>query len=77
LAFDKSLRKRSNEMPKLGFSDKEAIDKAEVQHFSDLRDTIKQASGDYLDLKRFEPGMRQLMDMYLNANSSKKDIRFE
>jgi type I restriction enzyme R subunit len=37
-----------------------------------LRDTIKRASGDYIDLKRFEPGMRQLMDMYLDAKSSKK-----
>ena len=68
----------ANEMPKLGFSDKEAIAiKVEVQHFSDLRDTIKQASGEYLDFKPFEPGMRQLMDMYLNANSSKKISDFE
>lgn len=68
----------ANEMPKLGFSDEEAIAiKAEVQHFSDLRDTIKQASGEYLDFKPFEPGMRQLMDMYLNANSSKKISDFE
>lgn len=68
----------ANEMPKLGFSDKESFDiKVEVQHFSDLRDTIKQASGEYLDFKPFEPGMRQLMDMYLNANSSKKISDFE
>lgn len=68
----------ANEMPKLGFSDKEAITiKAEVQFFSDLRDTIKQASGEYLDFKPYEPGMRQLMDMYLNANSSKKISDFE
>jgi type I restriction enzyme R subunit len=68
----------ANEMPKLGYSDREAEKfKTEVQYYSDLRDTIKQASGDYLDLKRFEPGMRQLMDMYLNANSSKKISDFE
>ncbi len=30
-----------------------------------------------LDFKRFEPGMRQLMDMYLDANSSKKISDFE
>jgi len=42
-----------------------------------LRETVKQASGDYLDLKRFEPGMRQLMDMYLDANASKKISDFE
>jgi type I restriction enzyme R subunit len=30
-----------------------------------------------VDLKRFEPGMRQLMDMYLSANSSRKISSFE
>jgi hypothetical protein len=34
VGLDKSLRKRSNEMPKLGFSRQGSIDiKAEVQHF--------------------------------------------
>jgi type I restriction enzyme R subunit len=68
----------ANEMHKLGYSEAEANKiKAQVQYYSDLRETIKQASGDYLDFKRFEPGMRQLMDMYLDANSSKKISDFE
>lgn len=68
----------ANEMHKLGYNEMEAQKiKDEVQYFSDLRDTIKQASGDYLDLKRFEPGMRQLMDMYLDAKSSQKISYFE
>ena len=68
----------ANEMHKLGCSDQEANKiKGQVQYYSDLRETIKQASGDYLDFKRFEPGMRQLMDMYLDANSSKKISDFE
>jgi len=68
----------ANEMHKLGYTEGHAkIIKAEVKYFSDLRDTIKQASGDYLDLKRFEPGMRQLMDMYLDAKSSQKISNFE
>jgi type I restriction enzyme R subunit len=68
----------ANEIHKLGYSDKEARDiKDEVLYYSDLRETIKQASGDYIDLKRFEPGMRQLMDMYLDAKSSKKISDFE
>lgn len=68
----------ANEMHKLEYTEQEAEKiKQEVQNYSDLRETIKQASGDYLDLKRFEPGMRQLMDMYLNANSSKKISDFE
>ena len=68
----------ANEMHKLGYSVQEANKiKGQVQYYSDLRETIKQASGDYLDFKRFEPGMRQLMDMYLDANSSKKISDFE
>lgn len=63
----------ANEMQKAGFTAEEADQiKAQVQYYSDLRDTIKRASGDYVDLKRFEPGMRQLMDMYLDAKSSRK-----
>ncbi|WP_407264229.1 type I restriction endonuclease subunit R [Tenacibaculum maritimum] len=68
----------ANEMHKIGFSEAEAKKiKEEVQYYSDIRDTIKQASGDYLDFKRFEPGMRQLMDMYLDAKSSRKLSDFE
>ncbi|MCH7400067.1 HsdR family type I site-specific deoxyribonuclease [Belliella sp. DSM 107340] len=68
----------ANEMHKLGYSDAEAAEiKDRVKYYSDLRETIKQASGDYLDFKRFEPGMRQLMDMYLDANASKKISDFE
>jgi len=63
----------ANELHKIGYDDdKSEHIREQVQYYSDLRDTIKRASGDYVDLKRFEPGMRQLMDMYLDAKSSKK-----
>ena len=68
----------ANEMHKAGYTKEEAEKiKEEVQYYSDLRDTIKLASGDKVDLKRFEPGMRQLMDMYLSANASRKISYFE
>ena len=68
----------ANEMHKLGYSDHQAnAIKKEVNYYMDLRETIKQASGDHVDLKRFEPGMRQLMDMYLDAKASKKISNFE
>ena len=68
----------ANELNKLGYSlsETESI-KEEVRYYSDLSQTIKQASGDYVDFKRFEPGMRQLMDMYIDSNSSKKISDFE
>ena len=68
----------ANEMHKAGYSESEAKKiKDEVKFYTDLRDTIKQASGEQVDFKRFEPGMRQLMDMYLDAHSSKKLSDFE
>jgi type I restriction enzyme R subunit len=63
----------ANELHKIGYDEEKSEHiRQQVQYYSDLRDTIKRASGDYVDLKRFEPGMRQLMDMYLDAKSSKK-----
>lgn len=68
----------ANEMHKIGYSDEEADKiKQQVQFYSDVRETIKKASGDYVDLKQFEPGMRQLMDMYIDAKSSQKISDFE
>jgi type I restriction enzyme R subunit len=63
----------ANEMHKIGYDEDQAKRiEQQVQYYSDLRDTIKQASGDAVNFKMFEPGMRQLMDMYLDAKSSKK-----
>lgn len=68
----------ANEMHKMGYTEEEAEKiKVQVQFYSDIRETIKRASGDYVDLKQFEPGMRQLMDMYLDAKSSQKISDFE
>lgn len=68
----------ANEMYKAGYSDDEARTiKEEVKYYTDVRDTIKLASGEQVDFKKFEPGMRQLMDMYLDAHSSKKLSDFD
>ena len=68
----------ANEMFKLGYSEAEAITiRDEVKYYSDLRTTIKIASGEQIDLKAYEPGMRQLMDMYIDAKSSKKLSNFD
>jgi type I restriction enzyme R subunit len=74
----RSYSEVANEMNKLGYTEMETKKiQEEVKYFSDLRDTIKLASGDLLDFKAYEPGMRQLMDMYLDAKSSKKISDFE
>ena len=68
----------ANEMHKLGYDQSEAQSiKNEVKYYTDLRDTIKIASREQIDLKAYEPGMRQLMDMYIDAKSSKKISDFD
>jgi len=68
----------ANEMEKAGYSAKEAQDiKKEVKHYSDVRDEIKLASGDYIDLKSYEPAMRHLIDTYISASDSRKISAFD
>ncbi|MDZ7692271.1 MAG: HsdR family type I site-specific deoxyribonuclease [Balneolaceae bacterium] len=63
----------ANEMDKAGYSPEEVTNvKQKVTFYSDLKEDIKQASGDYIDLKTYEPGMRNLIDMYIDADHSKK-----
>ncbi|HKK44534.1 MAG TPA: type I restriction endonuclease subunit R [Balneolaceae bacterium] len=63
----------ANEMLRAGYSKEEARDiKQRVRFYADVRDEVKHASGDYIDLKTFEPGMRQLIDMYISADPSQK-----
>ncbi len=61
----------ANEMTEAGYSPQEAATiKAEVTHYTKMRDEVKIASGDYLDMKRYEPAMRHLLDSYIRADES-------
>ena len=42
-----------------------------VTFYISLRETIGRASGDFIDLKAYEPGMRYLIDNYISASESK------
>ncbi|WP_349432049.1 HsdR family type I site-specific deoxyribonuclease [Methylomarinum sp. Ch1-1] len=68
----------ANEMPDAGYSAQEvdAI-RTEVTRFEKVRDEVKLASGDLLDMKRFEPAMRHLLDMYIRADDSEVLMDFE
>ncbi len=60
------------EMKEAGYSNQDAERvKAQVNEYAELRNSIKHASGDYIDLKKYEPEMRQLLDMYLSADPSR------
>jgi len=57
-------------------SDFEAIRK-EVENFEAIRTEVKLASGDYVDLKMYEPAMRHLIDTYIKADESAKVSAFD
>lgn len=51
--------------------------KAEVDHSEKVRNEVKLASGDYIDLKMYEPAMRYLIDTYIRAEESEKISAFD
>jgi type I restriction enzyme R subunit len=68
----------ANEMDEAGYTAKEATTiKAEVTHYEKVRDEVKQHSGDAIDLKRYEPAMRHLIDTYIRAEASEKVSAFD
>lgn len=68
----------ANEMGEAGFSKEESEGiKRQVTYYTHLRDEIKRASGDYIDLKAYESDMRQLIDMYISADPSRKISAFD
>ncbi len=68
----------ANDILKAGYSSEQSIDiKHKVEYYDNVRSEIKLASGDYIDLKVYEPGMRYLIDSYINAEESKKLSAFD
>ena len=68
----------ANEMSDAGYSDADAQEiKAEVDHYENVRQEVKLASGDYIDLKVFEPAMRHLLDNYIRAEESQRLSEFD
>jgi len=63
----------ANELAQAGYSAAEITKiKAEVDHAGKVRDEVELASGDYIDLKAYEPAMRHLIDTYIRAEESEK-----
>jgi len=68
----------ANDMDKAGYSKKQIREvKAEVAHFEKVREEVKLSSGDYVDMKMFEPAMRHLLDTYVQASDSRKLADFD
>ena len=74
----RSFANIANEMTEAGYSptEIEAV-KLEVAHFESVRNEVKLASCDYIDLKMYEPAMRHLIDAYIKAEDSEKISSFD
>ena len=69
--FVRAYADLANEMHDAGYSDTEAATiKAEVKHYEKVRQAVKLISGDYVDMKMYEPAMRHLLDTYIRAEES-------
>ena len=70
-AFLRAYANLANEMREVGYSDAEAQEiRIEVDHYENVRQEVKLSSGDYIDLKIYEPAMRHLLDTYIRAEES-------
>jgi type I restriction enzyme R subunit len=68
----------AGEMQEAGYSSDESREiKQDVDHYTKVRDEVKLSSGDYIDLKAYEPAMRQLIDMYISAGESQVISNFD
>jgi len=68
----------ADEMSEAGYTDEETkkIIK-DVTKYENLRKEIQLASGDYVDLKQYEPAMRHLIDAYIGAEQSEVLAKFD
>jgi type I restriction enzyme R subunit len=68
----------ADDLPDAGYTTAEADQlKAEVARYTKLRATIRQASGETLDLKAYEADMRHLIDTYIQAGEPRKISAFD
>ena len=68
----------ANSMTEVGYTPEESSSiKKRVQNLSDAKQEVKFASGDYIDLKKYEPAMRELLDRYVTADETKVLASFE
>jgi len=68
----------ANEMEEAGYTIREIEQvRTDVKHFEAVRAEVKLASGDYIDLKAYEPAMRHLIDTYIGAEESEKVSAFD
>ncbi|HHT9137879.1 MAG TPA: type I restriction enzyme subunit R domain-containing protein, partial [Candidatus Wunengus sp. YC60] len=78
IALIRAYANVADEMKEAGYTAKETGQiKNDIRHFENLRKEIQLASGDYIDLKQYEPAMRHLIDSYIGAKESRMLANFD
>jgi type I restriction enzyme, R subunit len=78
IALIRAYANIADEMKEAGYTEPEIVDiKADIKHFERVRQEIQLASGDYIDLKQYEPAMRHLIDSYIGAEESRMLANFD
>jgi type I restriction enzyme R subunit len=63
----------ADDMPRAGYAPKEVVKiKREIDKYLKLREIIRQASGETIDLKAYEADMRHLIDTYIEASEPRE-----
>ncbi len=77
-ALVRSYANIADEMQPAGYSNEDIVRiKGHIDHFLKLREIIRRASGESLDLKAYEADMRHLIDTYIEASEPRKISPFD
>ena len=69
-AFVRAFANIADDLPEAGYSDSEITSiKRDLDRYLKLREIIRQASGETIDLKAYEADMRHLIDTYIQADA--------
>lgn len=78
IALIRAYANIADEMEEAGYTSAQIEKiKEEIKNFENVRKEIQLASGDWVDLKQYEPAMRHLIDSYIAAEESKKVSAFD
>ncbi len=78
IALIRAYANVADDMKEAGYSERQTEQiKADLKHFENLRKAVQVASGDYIDLKKYEPAMRHLIDSYIGAEDSRVLANFD
>jgi type I restriction enzyme R subunit len=68
----------SDELDRAGYDEKGIVRvRSQIDHYLAVRDIIRRASGEILDLKPYEADMRHLIDTYIEADEPRKISPFD